>query len=207
MAVLMPMSRPALRGGKSVRRMLGAAMRVRRGAHLSSSGPPELPGLMAASVCGAARQPRIASTQAHSGPRAWMTPRMGRPLPPLRISRPSPDTTPVVSVWSSPKGLPGYSRHRPMLSAPNLKPQAARMLRRTDGVDALPDLQRRGAAQRQRPQRRWRRRRASSRTTAARGAGRAGGVHAQHCDVFVLIIPHNLNAYDGGRIRQSAAAS
>ena len=63
-AVLTPMSRPLL----------------------SSSGPPELPGLMAASVC--------------------MTPRMGRPVLPLGSSRPRPLTMPVVRVWSSPKGFP-----------------------------------------------------------------------------------------------------
>ena len=53
---------------------------------LSSNGPPEFPGLMAASV--------------------WMTPAMGRPVAALAISRPTPDTTPVVSVWSRPNGLP-----------------------------------------------------------------------------------------------------
>ena len=53
---------------------------------LSSNGPPELPGLMAASV--------------------WMTPAMGRPVAALAISRPTPETTPVVSVWSRPNGLP-----------------------------------------------------------------------------------------------------
>jgi len=63
MAVLMPMRRPAL----------------------SSSGPPELPGLIAASV--------------------WMTSWIGRPLTD-RISRPRPLMTPVVSVWSRPNGLP-----------------------------------------------------------------------------------------------------
>ena len=63
MAVLMPMSRPAL----------------------SSSGPPELPGLIAASV--------------------WMTPVIGKPTT-ERMRRPSPLMTPVVSVWSSPNGLP-----------------------------------------------------------------------------------------------------
>ena len=52
---------------------------------LSSSGPPELPGLMAASV--------------------WITPRMVRWLK-LSISRPSALMMPVVSVWSSPNGLP-----------------------------------------------------------------------------------------------------
>jgi hypothetical protein len=51
----------------------------------SSSGPPELPGLMAASV--------------------WITPRMVRLLNDS-ISRLSALTMPVVSVWSSPKGLP-----------------------------------------------------------------------------------------------------
>jgi hypothetical protein len=52
---------------------------------LSSSGPPELPGLMAASVCTISRM---------------VTPPM--PL----TSRPIAETTPVVSVWSRPKGLP-----------------------------------------------------------------------------------------------------
>ena len=63
MAVFMPISRPAL----------------------SSSGPPEFPGLMAASV--------------------WITPRMLSPSS-VEIVRPKPLTTPVVSVWSRPKGLP-----------------------------------------------------------------------------------------------------
>ena len=52
---------------------------------LSSSGPPELPGLMAASV--------------------WITPWIGRFVAPV-ISRPRPLMMPVVSVWSKPKGLP-----------------------------------------------------------------------------------------------------
>mmetsp|Transcript_9361 Transcript_9361/g.24034 ORF Transcript_9361/g.24034 Transcript_9361/m.24034 type:complete len:268 (+) Transcript_9361:2227-3030(+) len=51
----------------------------------SSRGPPEFPGLMAASV--------------------WTTPRMVRPVTPW-MSRPTPDTMPLVSVWSSPNGLP-----------------------------------------------------------------------------------------------------
>mmetsp|Transcript_28698 Transcript_28698/g.70743 ORF Transcript_28698/g.70743 Transcript_28698/m.70743 type:complete len:327 (-) Transcript_28698:862-1842(-) len=68
-AVLIPMSRP----------------------ELSRSGPPELPGLMAASV--------------------WMMPSMGRPVLPDWISRPRPLITPVVSVWSSPNGFPmAYTR-------------------------------------------------------------------------------------------------
>ena len=62
-AVLTPISRPAL----------------------SSSGPPELPGLMAASV--------------------WMTSLMGRFVTDW-ISRPRALMTPVVSVWSRPNGLP-----------------------------------------------------------------------------------------------------
>mmetsp|Transcript_1930 Transcript_1930/g.7500 ORF Transcript_1930/g.7500 Transcript_1930/m.7500 type:complete len:252 (+) Transcript_1930:185-940(+) len=62
-AVLTPMSRPLL----------------------SSSGPPELPGLMAASVC--------------------TTSRMRRPVMDF-MSRPTPETMPAVSVWSNPKGLP-----------------------------------------------------------------------------------------------------
>ena len=41
----------------------------------------------------------------------WMTPLMGRPVTPDCISLPRPLTTPVVSVWSSPKGLPmAYTR-------------------------------------------------------------------------------------------------
>jgi len=52
---------------------------------LSRSGPPELPGLMAASV--------------------WITSWMVRPVTAV-ISRPSALTIPVVKVWSSPKGLP-----------------------------------------------------------------------------------------------------
>mmetsp|Transcript_1360 Transcript_1360/g.3715 ORF Transcript_1360/g.3715 Transcript_1360/m.3715 type:complete len:263 (+) Transcript_1360:542-1330(+) len=68
MAVLMPMTQP----------------------ELSKSGPPLLPGLMAASV--------------------WMTPWMGRPVSDW-ISRSVPDTTPVVRVKSRPKGLPmAYTR-------------------------------------------------------------------------------------------------
>ena len=55
---------------------------------LSSSTPPELPGLIAASV--------------------WITPRIVFPPPSgsVTISRFSPLMTPVVSVWSRPKGLP-----------------------------------------------------------------------------------------------------
>jgi len=51
----------------------------------SRSGPPELPGLIAASV--------------------WMTSRILRPFGD-RSSRPSALTTPTVSEWSSPNGLP-----------------------------------------------------------------------------------------------------
>ena len=51
----------------------------------SAAMPHALPGLMAASVC--------------------TTPLMRRPVTPL-TSRPTPDTTPAVSVWSRPKGLP-----------------------------------------------------------------------------------------------------
>ena len=61
---------------------------------LSSSGPPELPGLMAASV--------------------WITSRMGR-LVTERISRPRALITPVVSVWSRPKGLPMANTFWPTL--------------------------------------------------------------------------------------------
>src|ERR1700750_527302 len=50
-----------------------------------TSGPPELPGLSAASV--------------------WITSSMVRPLA-ERIERPSADTTPDVTVDSNPKGLP-----------------------------------------------------------------------------------------------------
>ena len=51
----------------------------------SRSGPPELPGLIAASV--------------------WMTPSISKPLG-AWIERRVADTTPVVSVRSSPNGLP-----------------------------------------------------------------------------------------------------
>ena len=51
----------------------------------SSSGPPELPGLIAASV--------------------WITPRITRSLVDS-ISRLSALTMPVVNVWSRPNGLP-----------------------------------------------------------------------------------------------------
>ncbi len=50
-----------------------------------TSGPPELPGLSAASV--------------------WITSSMVRPLT-ERIERPSADTTPAVTVDSKPSGLP-----------------------------------------------------------------------------------------------------
>ena len=52
---------------------------------LSSSGPPELPGLIGASV--------------------WMTLSIWKPLG-ARISRPRPETMPVVAVRSRPSGLP-----------------------------------------------------------------------------------------------------
>mmetsp|Transcript_40207 Transcript_40207/g.99655 ORF Transcript_40207/g.99655 Transcript_40207/m.99655 type:complete len:208 (-) Transcript_40207:508-1131(-) len=61
----------------------------------SSSGPPELPGLIAASV--------------------WMHPLIGRPPTPS-TSRPSAETTPVVSVWSRPNGFPMASTVCPTLS-------------------------------------------------------------------------------------------
>ena len=51
----------------------------------SISGPPELPGLIAASV--------------------WIAPRIGRRVTDS-ISRFSALTMPVVSVWSRPNGLP-----------------------------------------------------------------------------------------------------
>ena len=51
----------------------------------SRSGPPELPGLIAASV--------------------WMPPVIVAPFGAWR-SRWSAETTPVVKVWSRPKGLP-----------------------------------------------------------------------------------------------------
>ena len=51
----------------------------------SSSGPPDDPGLIAASC--------------------WMTPKMGRPVRP-DISRSSPLTSPDVRVWSRPNGYP-----------------------------------------------------------------------------------------------------
>jgi hypothetical protein len=60
----------------------------------SKSGPPELPGLMAASV--------------------WITSRMGMPLADW-ISRPSAEMMPVVSVWSKPNGLPMASTVCPTL--------------------------------------------------------------------------------------------
>ncbi len=63
MAVFTPISRPAL----------------------SSSGPPELPGLIAASV--------------------WMTSRIVRPVT-AGMVRPRALTMPVVRLWSRPKGLP-----------------------------------------------------------------------------------------------------
>mmetsp|Transcript_28635 Transcript_28635/g.72866 ORF Transcript_28635/g.72866 Transcript_28635/m.72866 type:complete len:298 (-) Transcript_28635:467-1360(-) len=81
MAVLMPTSAP----------------------ELSSSGPPLLPGLMAASV--------------------WMPPGMDDPTSDL-ISRLSPLTTPVVSVWSKPNGLPTASTCCPTRS-PALEPSSA----------------------------------------------------------------------------------
>ncbi len=52
---------------------------------LSNKGPPELPGLMGASV--------------------WIMPLAVCPDSPA-ISRPSALTIPVVKVWSNPKGLP-----------------------------------------------------------------------------------------------------
>lgn len=52
---------------------------------LSSRGPPLLPGLIAASVC--------------------MTLLIGRPLGDF-TSLPNPETTPMVKVWSKPKGFP-----------------------------------------------------------------------------------------------------
>jgi hypothetical protein len=52
---------------------------------VATSGPPELPGLSAASV--------------------WMTSSMHRPLR-ARKDRPSAETTPAVTVDSKPSGLP-----------------------------------------------------------------------------------------------------
>ena len=52
----------------------------------SRSGPPELPGLIAASV--------------------WITPSISRSVNSERSGRASPETIPVVSVRSRPKGLP-----------------------------------------------------------------------------------------------------
>ena len=57
---------------------------IRRPA-LSNNGPPEFPGLIAASV--------------------WMTPWMSRPPTEVMV-RPRALITPVVNVWSSPKGFP-----------------------------------------------------------------------------------------------------
>ena len=60
----------------------------------SKSGPPEFPGLIAASV--------------------WMTFVIGLPVG-LRTSRPRPEMTPCVSVWSRPKGLPTANTDAPTL--------------------------------------------------------------------------------------------
>mmetsp|Transcript_45013 Transcript_45013/g.113957 ORF Transcript_45013/g.113957 Transcript_45013/m.113957 type:complete len:228 (+) Transcript_45013:182-865(+) len=73
----------------------------------SRSGPPLLPGLMAASV--------------------WMPPPMTVPSW-LRMSRPRPLMAPVVRVWSKPKGLP-IARHscptRRLLEAPSCTGRSA----------------------------------------------------------------------------------
>mmetsp|Transcript_101482 Transcript_101482/g.293610 ORF Transcript_101482/g.293610 Transcript_101482/m.293610 type:complete len:292 (+) Transcript_101482:180-1055(+) len=61
----------------------------------SSNGPPEFPGLMAASV--------------------WMRSRIGLPLTDC-ISRPKPDTMPLVNVWSRPNGFPMASTFCPTWS-------------------------------------------------------------------------------------------
>ena len=58
----------------------------------SKSGPPEFPGLIAASV--------------------WITFVIGLPVG-LRTSRPKPLITPCVSVWSNPKGLPTANTDAP----------------------------------------------------------------------------------------------
>jgi len=73
-AVLMPMSTPSM----------------------FSSGPPLLPGLMAASVC----------TRSVNAPSL------------LRIVRPSAETTPVVTVWLKPKGLPMAMTVSPGMMSP-----------------------------------------------------------------------------------------
>ena len=83
--------------------------------------PPELPGLIAASVC---TQPLISRPPGLQGPGArerWGANRCGKLASRAHIeaaararggaarpstSRPSAETTPVVSVWSRPNGLP-----------------------------------------------------------------------------------------------------
>ena len=75
----------------------------------SRSGPPELPGLIAASV--------------------WITSRMMRPAG-ERNSRPSALITPTVSVWSSPNGLPTASTRRPTSRSAE-RPSASGTMRAT----------------------------------------------------------------------------
>mmetsp|Transcript_5346 Transcript_5346/g.24692 ORF Transcript_5346/g.24692 Transcript_5346/m.24692 type:complete len:339 (+) Transcript_5346:1598-2614(+) len=65
----------------------------------SSSGPPEFPGLIAASV--------------------WIPPLIKLPAW-LWIVRPRPDTTPVVRVWSNPNGLPMANTAWPTLTPSDL---------------------------------------------------------------------------------------
>ena len=57
---------------------------------MSTNAPPELPGLMAASV--------------------WM--KFSKVLMPKRL-RPNADTMPLVTVWPTPNGLPIASRRSP----------------------------------------------------------------------------------------------
>ena len=66
----------------------------------SSSGPPEFPGLIAASDC--------------------MTLVIGLPMGDL-TSRPRPEMIPAVSVWSSPNGFPIAKANCPTLKPFNLK--------------------------------------------------------------------------------------
>ena len=93
---------------------VGSAMAVlmpTRRPRESSSTPPELPGLMAASV--------------------WITFLMGTPLGPgVASSRPRPDTMPWVRVWSRPNGLPMANTFWPTCrpaDAPTVTGRSARM--------------------------------------------------------------------------------
>ena len=91
----------------------------------SSSGPPELPGLMAASV--------------------WITLSIEKPLG-ASMRRCSADTTPVVSVRSSPNGLPMaivgsptcMSLESPRASGSSAKPLGATLSRARSVEVSLP---------------------------------------------------------------------